>query len=201
VPRRKGVRTGKYQGCAHRERTRIERALSAGASLRATARKFTISYHSLRRHWLGHVPREQRAAYIAGAGISRDQLEQVIADEDLSILDHLRIIRARLYVGFDAVSDADDRVTLDRLAGRLHENLALSAKLTGELQRGPLLNIQNNLMVNPDYSRAIARIVAAVAPYAEARTAVITALRELDAAATQTASLIIEAGAEPGAAE
>jgi hypothetical protein len=83
----------------------------------------------------------------------------------------------------------------------LHENLALSAKLTRELQRGPLLNIQNNLMVSPEYSRTIARIVAAVAPYAEARTAVITALRELDSAAMQTASLMIEAGAEPGTAE
>jgi hypothetical protein len=197
----KGIRTGKCLGCAHRERTRIERSLAAGASLRATAKKFTISYHSLRRHWLGHVSREQRAAYVAGSGISRDQLEELVADTDLSILDHLRIIRARLYVGFDAVSDADDRVNLDRLAGRLHENLALSAKLTGELQRGPLFNIQNNLMVNPDYSRAIARIVAAVAPYAEARSAVITALRELDAAATQTTSVMIEAGAEPGTEE
>ena len=50
-------------------------------------------------------------------------------------------------------------------------------------------------------SRAIVRIVVAVAPYAEACTAVITALRELDAAATQTASVMIEAGAEPGTAE
>jgi hypothetical protein len=72
-------------------------------------------------------------------------------------------------------------IALGRLAGRLHENLALSAKLTGELQRGPLFNIQNNLMVHPDYSRAIARIVTAVAPFAEARQAVIAALRELDA--------------------
>src|SRR5205814_10327894 len=54
-------------------------------------------------------------------------------------------------------------------------------RLTGELQRGPLLNIQNNVLVNPDYTRAIARIVGAVAPYPEAREAVIAALRDLDA--------------------
>jgi hypothetical protein len=145
------------------------------------AKKFEISYHSLRRHWLGHVTKDQRVAYLAGAGVSKDQLEELVADTDLSILDHLRAIRAKLYFGFDAVSEAGDRLNLDRLAGRLHENLALSAKLTGELQRGPLFNIQNNLMVNPDYSRAIARIVSAVAPFAEARQAVIAALRELDA--------------------
>jgi hypothetical protein len=183
VARLKGSRTGKCLGCAHPERQRIERALAAGASLRATAKKFEVPYHALRRHWLGHVSADQRAAYIAGAGIVKEELEQLVADTDLSILDHLRAIRAKLYFGFDAVSEAGDRLNLDRLAGRLHENLALSAKLTGELQRGPLFNIKNNLMVNPDYSRAIARIVSAVAPFTEARLAVIAALRELDAVA------------------
>ena len=179
---RKGARTGKCHGCTHGDRQRIERALSAGAGLKATARKFAISYDSLRRHWLNHVPPEARAAYVAGAGLSKDQLEELIADESLSIMDHLRIIRGRLYLGFDAASETGDRVNLDRLAGRLHENLRDSARLTGELQRGPLFNIQNNLMIHPDYSRVIARIVAAVAPFAEARVAVIAALRELDAA-------------------
>ena len=54
-------------------------------------------------------------------------------------------------------------------------------RLTGELQRGPPLNIQNNVLVNPDDTRAIARIVSAVAPFPEAREAVIAALRDLDA--------------------
>jgi hypothetical protein len=43
------------------------------------------------------------------------------------------------------------------------------------------LNIQNNVLVNPDYSKAIARIVSAVAPYPEARQAVVAALHDLDA--------------------
>jgi hypothetical protein len=63
----------------------------------------------------------------------------------------------------------------------LHENLHDSGRLTGELQRGPLLNIQNNVLLNPDYTKAIARIVSAVAPYPEAREAVIGALCDLDA--------------------
>ncbi len=60
--------------------------------------------------------------------------------------------------------------------------MKISGRLNGELQHSPLLNVQNNVLVNPDYSRAIARIVSAVAPYPEAREAVIAALRELDAA-------------------
>jgi hypothetical protein len=35
------------------------------------------------------------------------------------------------------------------------------------------LNVHNNILVNPDYTRGIARIVSAVAPYPEAREAVI----------------------------
>jgi hypothetical protein len=41
-------------------------------------------------------------------------------------------------------------------------------------------HIQNNVLVNPDYTRAIARIVSAVAPYPQAQEAVIAALRDLD---------------------
>jgi hypothetical protein len=72
----------------------------------------------------------------------------------------------------------------------LHENFRDCGRLTGELQRGPLLNIQNNVLINPDCTRAIARIVSAVAPYPEAREAVIAALRDLDAASDATPVLM-----------
>ena len=72
----------------------------------------------------------------------------------------------------------------------MHENFRDCGRLTGELQRGPLLNIQNNVLVNPDFTRAIARIVGAVAPYPEAREAVIAALRDLDAASASPAALV-----------
>ena len=44
------------------------------------ARKFAIEYHALRRHWRNHVSAEARAAYIAGAGATKDQLEEIVAD-------------------------------------------------------------------------------------------------------------------------
>jgi hypothetical protein len=114
--------------------------------------------------------------------VAKDQLEEIVADESLALIDHYRIVRAALYKGFGAASELGDGNALALLAGRLHENLRDSGRLTGELQRGPLLSIQNNLLVNPDYGKAIARIVSAVAPYPEAREAVIAALRDLDAA-------------------
>jgi len=97
--------------------------------------------------------------------------------------------RGGLYRGFGAASEIGDCNTLALLAGRLHENLRDCGRLTGELQHGPLLNIQNNVLVGPDYSKAIARIVSAVAPYPEAREAVIAALRDLDAASSPAPAL------------
>ena len=101
-----------------------------------------------------------------------------------------RIVRGALYKGFSAASELTDGNSLALLAGRLHENFRDCGRLTGELQRGPLLNIQNNVLVNPDYTRAIARIVSAVAPYPEAREAVIAALRDLDAASASASALV-----------
>ena len=184
MARQKGARTGRCQGCNHVERARIERLLAAGASIKGTARKFEIDYHALRRHWINHVPTEARAAYIAGAGATKEQLETVVADESLALIDHYRIVRGGLYKGFAAATEVGDSNSLALLAGRLHENFRDCGRLTGELQRGPLLNIQNNVLVNPDYTKAIARIVSAVAPFPEAREAIVAALRDLDAAST-----------------
>jgi hypothetical protein len=185
--RQKGSRTGRCQGCNHLERVRIA---SCGRRVdQGTARKFTIDHHALRRHWINHVSAEARATYIAGAGATKDQLEEIVADESLALIDHYRIVRGSLYKGFGVASEVGDSNSLALLAGRLHENFRDCGRLSGELQRGPLLNIQNNVLVNPDYSRAIARIVSAVAPYPEAREAVIAALRDLDGASASVPAL------------
>jgi len=182
MARKKGSRTGRCRGCNHLERVRIERLLSAGGSIKGTARKFEIDYHALRRHWMNHVTAEARATYIAGAGVAKDQLEEAVADESLALIDHYRIVRGALYKGMSAACEVSDNNALALLSGRLHENFRDCGRLTGEVQRSPLLNVQNNVLINPDYTKAIARIVSAVAPYSEARDAVVAALRDLDAA-------------------
>src|ERR1700760_3689233 len=186
---RRKVPTGRCQGCNHPERVRIEHFLAAGASIKGAARKFDIDYHGLRRHWRNHVSAEARASYMAGTGASKDQLEEIVANESLALIDHYRIVRGKLYKGFTAAAELGDGNALSLLAGRLHENFRDCGRLTGELQHGPLLNVQNNVLVNPDYTSAIARIVSAVAPYPEARDEVIAALRDLDAASTAPPAL------------
>jgi hypothetical protein len=134
------------------------------------------------------------ATYIAGAGASKDHLESVVADESVAPIDRYRIVRSALYKCFGAASEVGDSNSLALLAGRLHENFRDCGRLTGELQRGPLLNIQSNVLVNPDYTKAIAGIVSAVAPYPEAREAVIAALRDLDAASASAPALADRSG-------
>src|SRR5215471_6993490 len=139
MARRKGSPTGRCQGCNHSERVRIERFLAAGASIKGAARKFDIDYHALRRHWTNHVSAEVRASYVTGAGATKDQLEKFVADEALGLIDHYRIVRGALYKGFSAAAEVEDGNALSLLAGRLHEIFRDCGRLTGELQRGPLL--------------------------------------------------------------
>src|SRR5438105_13368137 len=101
---------------------RIERLLAAGASIKGTARKFEIDPHALRRHWITHVSTEVRAGYVAGAGATKDQLEEIVADESFALIDHNRIVRGALYKAFGAASEIGDSNSLALLAGRLHEN-------------------------------------------------------------------------------
>jgi hypothetical protein len=129
----RGSSTGRCQGCNHPERVRIERFLAAGASIKGAARKFSINYHALRRHWRNHVSAEARATYVAGAGASKDQLEEIVAVESLGLLDHYRIIRGALYKGFSAAEELNDSNSLALLAGRLHENFRDCGRLTGEV--------------------------------------------------------------------
>src|SRR5215472_16081099 len=135
---RKRSSPGRCQGCNHPERLRIERFLAAGASIKGAARKFDIDYHALRRHWTNHVSAEARASYVAGAGATKDQLEEFVADEALGLIDHYRIVRVTLYKGFTGAAELGDGNSLALLAGRLHENFRDCGRLTGELQRGPL---------------------------------------------------------------
>src|SRR5437763_17205944 len=109
MARQRGSRTGRCQGCNHPERVRIERLLAAGASIKGAARKFAIDYHALRRHWRNHVSAEARAIYVAGpAAATKDELEQIIADESLGLVDHYQIVRGALYKGFSAAAELGD---------------------------------------------------------------------------------------------
>lgn len=178
MARLKGQTTGKCLTCKDPRRVEIERLICRGASTMSVARRFQLSHFAVRRHMHAHVSPEARAEYLVGAGI--EKLGELVTQESASCLDHYTIIRAKLYARLEAASAADDRINTCRIATVLHENLRDTARITGELQRSPLMQVQNNIINNPDNARIIAAIVAAVAPFAEARIAVAQALRRLE---------------------
>ena len=164
--------------CKSPHRVEIERLICRGASTVKVADKYNLNSFAVRRHMQAHCSPEARAEYLVGAGV--DKLNEIVVEESGSVLTHYSAIRARLYKHLDSAGECNDRINVDRLCGRLHENLLHTSKITGELQRSPLLVQQNNFLSHPDTARTIAAIVSAVSPFPDARIAVARALRDLE---------------------
>ena len=83
------------------ERPRVALRLEAPAPFVGKLRAHFAE--ALRQAWA-----EARAAHMAGAGATKDQLEEIVADEALALIDHYRIVRGALYKGFGAASELGD---------------------------------------------------------------------------------------------
>jgi hypothetical protein len=181
MPRIAGQRTGKCKTCASPHRAEVERLLARRATVLSVSNKFGLKPSGVYRHWQMHVSPATKAELVAGVEI--DKLAETVAAESDSVLRHYSLVRAKLYAYLDGAAEAGDRNSMDRFAGRLHQNFREMAAITGELQKSPLL-VQNNnvLSVNsPGAARLISTIVSAVAPFRDAAAAVAQALRKLEA--------------------
>jgi hypothetical protein len=162
--------------------------LAGGAGQTAVGRKYGMSKDSVHRHWRDHVPQERRAALIMGP-VPRQALAAQVCEENTSVLDNLRIVRSGLWNQYDQALAAGDRFGVAILAGKLHNNLQITAKITGELASSPLVSITNNqqnvsmLMESPDFAAFQTRLVAVLRDYPEARIAVLAEFERLEAAA------------------
>ena len=128
--------------------------LAGGGGQRALATKFRLSRDSIHRHWNRHVSEERRAKLLLGP-VQRQALAARISEENISVLDNLRIILAGLYEAYDAALRAGDSHAISSLSGRLMENQRLVASITGDLTRSPLIqhNTDNNFSDSADYLR------------------------------------------------
>lgn len=183
-PRRRGP-NGKCQVCRHSDRYRIELLRAGGASLYSLATRFDVDKDALQRHWTGHVSVEAKAEYICGPVQLRDLAVRASA-EGLSLLDYLSLVRSRLLQQFSAACDAGDRSGTALLAGRLLEALREIGKLTGELMKGAggvstTITNNNTLVMNsPLFADLQTALIRCLAPFPDARSAVVAALRELE---------------------
>ena len=152
--------------CTHADRATIDRAIVQDTAYRVIARQYGLDHDAVRRHADNHLP-----AMLAKAQAARD----------VAHADHLLREANRLYATATGIMDAaqaqsDHELTLKAIgtAGRM---LGLLGELLGELNRQP----QINLLVAPEWLTVRAALLAALAPFPEARAAVAERLIALEA--------------------
>jgi hypothetical protein len=175
------------QVCRHDERWRIELLRAGGASFEALATKFGVDRDAIWRHWHSHVTDEAKAGYLIGPAELATLAERAAIEGD-SVLDYLRLCRTVLTGQLSVMTEAGDGRGAAYVAGQLTRTLEAIARVTGEI--GELarstININGNVSIltdSPAFARVQATMLRALAPFPDARGAVVLALRSLDEAA------------------
>jgi hypothetical protein len=184
--------------CRHDERWRIELLRAGGASLEALATKFGLYKDAIARHWRDHVSDQSKGNYLIGPAEMAKLADRAAAEGD-SVLDYLRLCRTVLVGQLAVMTEANDARGAAYVAGQLTRTLETIAKVTGEI--GELarstINITGNVSIltdSPAFARVQATMLRALAPFPDARGAVVLALRDLDAggAPAPAAAKVIE---------
>jgi hypothetical protein len=172
------------QVCRHDERWRIELLRAGGASLDSLAAKFGVDRDSIWRHWHDHVTDEAKAGYLCGPAELATLGERAAIEGD-SVLDYLRLCRTVLTGQLAAMTEAGDGRGAAYVAGQVTRTLEAIARVTGEI--GELarstININGNISIltdSPAFARVQATMLRALAPFPDARGAVVMACRSLD---------------------
>lgn len=190
---RKGEPNRQCTICCHAQRYQIELALVSGVSCRAVARKYEVSRDAAWRHLRNHVPAERRAELVAGP-LKPAELAERAADEGMTLLEYLSMVRNSLMARFLAASEADDRQGTALVAGRLLDCLRLTAQLSGELSKAGA-SITNNIaiMQSPLMADLQRMLIQRLQGYPDARTAVLAGLEELSAQQSAPVALPVRA--------
>jgi hypothetical protein len=152
-PRRRAPGAGrKCQVCIHRERPNIERAIATGVSRRSIGERYEVPPDAVYRHGRNHLSPEMRAAIATKLVDREDSLRTAILEEGDGIIGALKAIRSPLFSAFMTAIDCGNGRVAAALSGRLHENLQIAAKLTGELAPHAGVSI-TNVLLSPDFMR------------------------------------------------
>src|SRR5215211_7666091 len=148
--------------CTHPDRTAIDEALVAGESTGKLAGRYrTIDERALRRHRSNHLPAKLVMARAA---------EEVAQADDL--LGAVQDLQARTLAILEAAEGSREHRTALAAIREARSNLELLAKLLGELDERP----QVNLLISPEWLELRAVIITALEPHPQALRAVVGAL-------------------------
>jgi hypothetical protein len=160
---------------------------ASGRSDRLIGLEFGLSRDSVRRHWIGHVSAARKAELIGGP-VAIAKLAQRAAEEDRSLIDYLSILRSELFHLFLSAKERGLTFDAASIAQRLLSTLEAIGKVNGQLrQAGITINNVNStsgptiVLNDPQVVKLQSTIIRALAPFPEARAAVVAALRDFDA--------------------
>lgn len=178
--------------CTHDERAAIEAAIVAGSPATRIAANSRVSSDAVLRHAANHLPAvvaqgaatlaSERAVTVAQQVQTRDAETVMYA---LDVVAQLKAINnATLRVLHDAhggdKTEADGKKPNPDLVlkavDRVQRQIELQAKLIGQLDERP----QVNILIAPEWLALRAVLLAALAPYPEARMAVAARLHALE---------------------
>ena len=148
--------------CSHPAREAIDEALVEGVAFPALAAKYGVSKDALSRHKAKHLPAKLVMARAA----------EEVAQAD-SLLDQVRDLQARAHRILDKAEDAGDLRTALGAIREVRGNLELLARLLGELNEQPVVNLN----LSPEWLELRAVVVTALEPYPEAKEGVLRAIK------------------------
>ena len=163
--------------CNHPARPQIDLAIATGLAKRAVATRFGVSRDAVWRHAQAHLSAEMRAALATKLLQREGDTRRMLLEEGAGVSEALKAIRGPLFRSFLAAVDNGDTKAAAALSGRLHENLAFVAKLTGELVPHAGTTI-TNVLLSPDFQRLRTELIRVLARYPEARAEVAAVFRQ-----------------------
>jgi transposase-like protein len=152
--------------CTHPEKEAIDASLCvSSASGRDVARRHGLTEASVRRHRRRHLPKTM---------LNAEKAQEAARADDL--LAQVRELQAKTLSTLLAAERDGDRQTVLRAVREARGNLELLARLLGELDERPVVN----LVLSPEWTSVRSVLLAALAPHTEARVAVAAALAGLE---------------------
>ena len=169
--------------CESKHRAQCEIGLVHRVPVRVLAARFGLSKDAIARHSANHLSPTQRAALLtAQRPATAVDLEALRTTESEGLLSQLVSQRARLQQSAELALELGDVRASVAAEGAITGNLALVAKLLGQLiQRHDVRH--SSVLLTPDYLRLRQALIAALKPFPDAARAVGQALHRLESEA------------------
>jgi hypothetical protein len=189
---KRGRQSGFCKTCNHPERGRIDWLIACGGTRRAIADKFGLPRDGLLRHAKNHISPEYIKTVKIGPFGSEAALRKLVSENSVSVVENLTSIYGALASRFLANLEAGADAMTVQLAKSMHDNLALRARISKELQTAPSMVV--NVLNQPVILELQSRLLEVLTAHPAARAAVLRAFRDVERQPPQLVEIPGDAG-------